>query len=169
MDVKDTPQAGRPAGAAPSHGGYYLERLLSRDEPLDPRVNALRREAADGLAADRGGWPNVSNAEALLIRNTADLALITGTIADYVFRREPINEQGEALPILRKMFVGYSNALRRHLEALGLDRRQPEPQSLAEYLRERDQALRATSGPQSDAAAAVAIEVPSDKGRNLGG
>jgi hypothetical protein len=154
----------RLPGRPPKHGARALERFLKQNRADGRSKLAIaRQDVANGLAEDRGGWPRLSNAEAILVRHAADLVLLTDTIAHYVLRSgTPFGPDGDLLPVLKRSFIGYSNCLRRALAELGLRAVASEPQSLAEYLRARESASRAQSGPQSDAAVEARVIDPGE-------
>jgi hypothetical protein len=104
----------------PKHGARQLERLL-KSNGLDRRTLTGRhhRELIDALAAERGGWGNLTVGERLLIERAASLALICRTIETYVFNAG-VMQGNELAPVLARGFATYSENLRRCLLALGL-------------------------------------------------
>jgi hypothetical protein len=149
-------------GPPPKHAGRMLERVLKQNK-LDMRTNTAKmlKIIGDDLAADRGGWQHCTAGERILIERCAAVTLLCSSIESFVFKGNgPVTPNGELLSVLRKGYIAHFAALTRALTALGLERRQAEPQSLAEYLRERDAALSAPQASQSDAAAAVQADIP---------
>jgi hypothetical protein len=109
--VKQVQKMGRKyppskAGRPPKHGVRALVRRI-KENSLDRRTKPYRllQEIANNLAADVGGWENLTERESLLVRNTAFLAVITNTIEDYALNKDPINKQGALEPILAKNLV----------------------------------------------------------------
>ncbi|MBX9574552.1 MAG: hypothetical protein K2X07_02820 [Caulobacteraceae bacterium] len=90
-------------------------RLRTLDD-LDKRTRAHRdtSELREALAADLGGWDAVSAMKAEVITAAALMgAMIRDRAASYL--------EGE--PVDLASFITLANAQRRHLEALGLERR----------------------------------------------
>lgn len=130
----------KPTGRPPKHGARTLARTM-RENALDKRTRAYRllQETANSLAEDAGGWGHLTNREKLLIRNLAAVSVITQTIENYAFSRDPIRK-GALLDVLSKNYIAYSNTLRLGLLALNLTPpKPPKDVSLPEYLAQQQQ------------------------------
>ena len=147
----------RPPGRPPKHHARWLARRL-KENGLDGRTGPakLLKLRADELADDAGGWPNMTNREAMLVRRTAALLLLCETIEHHVFTQEsPFTATGELLAVLSKSYIAYSNTVRLNLVALGLKPEQPGAlPTLQQYLAHRGasapDARNATQGVATD-------------------
>lgn len=144
---KHTNGGGRPPGRPPKHGARLLERVL-RENRLDKRTGVAKLLASieNDLAADRGGWPSTSAAEALLIRRAAFLALVCSSVENWLLRRPDLVVNGELLGPLKKGLATHQANLTRVLSALGIKSNTPKVPSLEEYLRQRGAASAAGTG-----------------------
>lgn len=127
----------KPPGRPAKHAGRALDRFIKQGK-LDGRGGAAKglKAYGDAIAADLGGWSNVSAMQAGVIREAARLAAICDTIGSWVLRQPSmIDGNGELLPVLAKSYATYSAALVRTLTALGLQRIDGPSQDLAAYLR----------------------------------
>lgn len=146
-------------GTPPKHGARALARHLAAGT-LDRRTWIAKEldGIADALAADRGGWSNVSAGERILIERVAAEVLFLRAIEGWAFRQESIVEElgvegPRLLAPLAKGYTSHLSAMTRALAALGLrpDKVDRLP-SLGEYLQQREQ----TNGNGHSAAQASA-------------
>jgi hypothetical protein len=136
MSQKKVPNKG---GRPPKHGARMLGRLL-RDNKIDQRLQVARllKIQRDLLVDDAGGLANISNRELLLIEKTATLAVIMSAMENWAFKEKPINPEGALLNVLAQNYIGYSNALRNNLTALGLKPTKPSSDiDLQDYLKQQ--------------------------------
>jgi len=113
---------------------------LLKQNAVDKRTQAykLLQQTANDLAQDAGGWSNLTEREALLIRSTAFIRVVTGTIEDFCLRKNPIDAQGSLQPVLSQ-YLSFANTLRLNLQSLGLRPQQTEKElSLESYLKSRE-------------------------------
>jgi hypothetical protein len=139
MPTKPAPLApgiGRP----PKHAGHLLSRVVRKNQ-LDRRtgVSRLLERVANDLAADRGGWANVSAAEEIAIRRAAFLTVLCSSIETWVLKQPAgVIVDGELLGPLKKGLATHQANLVRTLVALGF---RPEKAgklpTLDEYLTQR--------------------------------
>lgn len=127
------------AGRPPKHGARALAKHLAAGS-LDGRtwIAQALKSIRDDLARDRGGLEHCSAAERLLIDMTSAQVLIVNAMQNYILTRDPINDKGELLSVLRKGYATHAANLSRNLQALGLkaDKADKVP-SLASYLEQR--------------------------------
>ena len=146
-----------PPGRRAKHAGRAIARV-SRKNLWDRRTAIFRErcDIANGIVDHFfGGWEHVGALDRL-VWAAADVSIILDSISGYVARRGPITPAGELLPVLRKGFIAYQNALRLHLQALaelGRTRRDKVP-TLQEYLASRQTAA------QGDEHTGVKAEAP---------
>lgn len=158
------------AGRPPKDASRLLERVL-RENSLDQRTATAKalRALRDDLAADAGGWENVTSRERLLIERCAAQALIIGAIEAHVFNQPSvITADGALLPSLLNGYVTHVQSLSRMLQALGLrpDRAAKLP-DLATYLADRaanaqNTAQDAHTAVLNDFPRATAADTPDD-------
>lgn len=114
MPLDDAPKSRRSRAAAPAKpGGKARLRTLA---DLDKRTRAHRdtAELRENIAADLGGWPNVSAMASEIITSASLLgAIIRDRAAAYL--------AGDAMDLGE--FITLTNAQRRLLADLGLERR----------------------------------------------
>lgn len=149
------------AGAPPKHGARALARHLIAGT-LDQRTWVARalRDIRQELAADAGGYDQLTARERLLIDRCAAAALICSTIEAHVFGSgRLVDDAGELLPLLRKGYVSHVQSLSRMLQALGLrpDQAAKAP-SLEEYLAART--VEPAAAPQSAPLASASTPTP---------
>jgi hypothetical protein len=143
------------------HGARSLERHLHQGT-LDGRGRTARMlaELGDALAADRGGWSNVTAGERILIERCAAETLFLRAIEAWALQQpELVTSNGDGPRLIGPLMKGYTShlgALTRALTALGIrpDKVERLP-SLSEYLEARKQeaiTAEATASPdQPDA------------------
>jgi len=128
------PGIGRP----PKHAGRLLSRVLRRNQ-LDKRTRTakLLQRIADDLAADRGGWANVSATEEIAIRRAAFLAVLCASIEQWCLGQADVIVDGELLGPLKKGLATHQANLIRTLAALGFRPERTKLPTLNEYLSAR--------------------------------
>jgi hypothetical protein len=154
-----------PSGRQAKHAGRAIERVTQQNL-WDKRTTIYRARCDRANAYVEhffGGWVNVGALD-VLVWAAADVSIILDSISGYVARQGgPITASGELLPVLRKSFIAYQNALRLHLQALAeLAKSRPDrTPTLAEYLTQkaaeqapaRNDGASAQSQPEGDAPA----------------
>lgn len=119
--------------APPREAGKARLRTLN---DLDKRTRAHRdtSELRESIAADLGGWDALSAMQAEVITAAALMgAMIRDRAASYL--------EGQAVDL--PSFITLANAQRRHLEALGLERRARNvTPDLRDYLAKQGEAAR---------------------------
>lgn len=107
---------------------------------LDGRTRIAKALAAwrSDLVADLGGPEALSTQRALLVDLVVKQKLLVDSIDAWLLARSESLIDGEKalLPVVRER-QALADGLARYLAALGLERREPEPRSLAAYLAER--------------------------------
>lgn len=137
---------------AKKHGARALARHL-KNQSLDGRTRPAKMlaEIGDALAADRGGWGNVTAGERLLIEFIGTEAIFLRTVAAWAFRQpEIVVNDGDGprlLGPLQKGFTSHLSALTRALGVLGIhpDKVERLP-SLEAYLSARNGAATQANG-----------------------
>ncbi|MGH7788224.1 MAG: hypothetical protein ACRERC_15245 [Candidatus Binatia bacterium] len=160
MATERRTQGARAPGRQPKHAGRALARAFASLNKLDKRTGLVRdfHAAQDALAADRGGWDNVTNGERVAIEVAAAELIITRAIFAWAIQQQSIITEGEDGPRLlgplAKGFTSHTAQLVRTLAALGLrpDRADKAP-DLGSYLAARA-AAPAPPPPPPDATAA---------------
>lgn len=111
-------------------GGRGRTRLLTLQH-LDGRTNAVKqvREIMSDMEQDLGGPDNLSTAQRALIQRAAVLSTICEDMEVRWALGDPTFDTEQYLPV--------TNALRRLLESIGLQRRARTTPSLHEYLQQR--------------------------------
>jgi hypothetical protein len=128
----------RPPGRPPKHGARLLERVL-RENRLDRRTATAKLLARieNDLANDRGGWPSVSAAQALLIRRAGFLALVCSSVENWLLKQPALVVKGELLGPLKKGLATHQANLARVLAALGIEASASKVPTLEDYLSRR--------------------------------
>jgi len=124
-----------PPGRKPKHGSRALARAIEANK-LDRRTRPakLRQQAANLMAEDAGGWPNLNNREVALIWTTASVWVLLNLRLDALLAGEGNEDQGSL-----KWLVALLNSFRRNLEVLGLKPERVEDRipTLEQYLASR--------------------------------
>jgi hypothetical protein len=132
-------QARKPArrrtGRPFKHGGYSL---ILKDELIKehPRLKQYLQDSRDGLVRDIGGTEEgLSEPQRIMIDRIVSRLSICRLIEIYVekygaFSRDRLREEGifELEPALGQNYLAFSNSIDRALIALGLERKQIEPE-----------------------------------------
>lgn len=127
---QSTPPLSSLRSAISNGSALFVERFDQRSA----WARRLRDLISDHLS-DLGGNEAVSQAEKVLVRRAAMLALQ----AELMEQRFALNEGGEASAKQLETYQRVTNTLRRTLEALGLQRRQRDvTPTLSAYLRQRE-------------------------------
>lgn len=121
------------------HGAWSLKRALNTGR-LDMRSEAgqaVKRLRAQ-LVADLGGADTLSTQERLLVDRIVKKVLIVEALETYALRRKSLfKRNGELIGCLGRHYLAYSEALRRDLLAVGLQRRAKDVPNLSDYLNAR--------------------------------
>lgn len=128
-------KAENPQGGRLNHGAYsrhfrkrYMDGRTREGKRLNGVINALIR--------DLGGNKNVSTTQKLLLDNIRSKLIVLFQISKYIDRQPSIidNRTHELIPCLGRNFTGYSEALRRDLEALTKLSNKPKQPDLQDYI-----------------------------------
>jgi hypothetical protein len=129
MDTRNSTDARKHAELSASKLRSAITNGSVLLDDLDHR-SAWARRLRDLIAAhtsDLGGRDNISEAERVLIRRAAMLALQTEMMEKHF-----ASNGGEATPQQIETYQRVVNTLRRTLEALGLERRQKDVSDIAD-------------------------------------
>jgi hypothetical protein len=137
----------RRTGRPFKHGGYSL---ILKDEILKehPRLKAYLEDSRTGLVKDVAGTEEaLSEQQRIMIDRIVSRLSICRLIEVYIekygaFRRDRLHQDRvlELEPALGQNYLAFSNSIDRALIALGLERKQIEPElTIAEVIREFDQ------------------------------
>lgn len=122
-----------------THGAWTLKRALDTGR-LDMRSEAGQaiKRLRTQLETDLGGADNLSTQELLIVDRIVKKALIIEALENYALTRKSIfKRNGELIGALGRHYLSYSEALRRDLLALGLQRRAKDVPNLSDYLSAR--------------------------------
>lgn len=122
-----------------THGAWSLKRALNTGR-LDMRSEAGQaiKRLQTRLETDLGGADNLSTQERLIVDRIVKKALIVEALESYALSRRTIfKRNGELIGCLGRHYLSYTEALRRDLQALGLQRRAKDVPNLQDYLQAR--------------------------------
>jgi hypothetical protein len=126
MDKKmktTTKRKGRPDQDRRDRHGRYLPTHGARAGVKLPEVSAALSKWREALIADLGGIENISAQQMMIIENAIDIKGILLSMISYIRRKSYVCSKGKLNPILAGNFLTYADSLRRHLCALGLERK----------------------------------------------
>jgi len=109
------------------------------------RLQRYLREIEVDLIRDLGSEENLTTAQEVLVKTTVQAygcLLLAGAYTQrYSILRPDQARKGilELQPVLGKQFIAFLNTVRQNLLALGLDRKEREPLSLEDVIREHDE------------------------------
>jgi|GEM_PF-6891608 len=157
------------------HGGYALLRRVSEGR-LDGRTRAAWaiRRMRDSLAKDLGAgtYDGLSMQQRLLVDQAALMALVCGVIAESSLAAGIITKSGKLVGGLGVSYLAWANAMRRHLETLGLERQAKKVLDVGAHLAQqlRDKAQDAAQEPDdTEAPTAERSGAPGADSVSLGG
>lgn len=139
-------------GKPNTHGAWTLKRALDLGK-LDGRSEAGQaiKRLRMQLEADLGGADTLSTQERLLVDRIVKKALIIEALESYSLSRKSIfKRNGELIGALGRHYLSYTEALRRDLLAVGLQRRTRDVPSLTDYLSARAAANDTEPAPYHD-------------------
>lgn len=122
-----------------THGAWTLKRALDTGR-LDMRSEAGQaiKRLRMQLETDLGGVDTLSTQERLLVDRIVKKALIIEALETYALGRKSIfKRNGELIGALGRHYLSYTEALRRDLLAVGLQRRAKNVPNLQDYLQAR--------------------------------
>jgi hypothetical protein len=132
-------KSGAPKGNknAVKHGGYaMLSALQSRKIDGRSEIGVQLRKLRQAIEADLGGVENISTAQrALLDRALFKMLICEGVERWALSQPKLIKRDGTIPPVLGRVYLGWSEALRRDLQIVGLQRRAKDAGSLDALLR----------------------------------
>jgi hypothetical protein len=109
------------------------------------RLQRYLREIEADLIRDLGGNENLTTAQEVLVKTTVQaygcLLLAGAYTQKYSILRPDQARKGilELQPVLSHQFIAFLNCVRQNLIALGLDRKEREPLTLEDVIREHDE------------------------------
>jgi len=118
-----TERKGRPDQDRRNRLGRYLPTHGARAGVRLPEVSAALSKWREALIVDLGGEENISAQQMMVIENAIDIKGILLSMISYIRRKSYVCSKGKLNPILAGNFLTYADSLRRHLCALGLERR----------------------------------------------
>lgn len=136
----------------PTHGAWSLKRALNTGR-LDMRSEAGQaiKRLQIRLETDLGGADNLSTQERLIVDRVVKKALIIEALESYALSRKSIfKRNGELIGCLGRHYLSYTEALRRDLQAIGLQRRAKDVPNLSDYLSARAAANGTEPEPDQD-------------------
>jgi len=118
-------QKENPAGGRLSHGATS-KTIRKRYSDRRTREGRALAEILDGLVDDLGGPAALSTGHQVILSSIKSKLIIVMQIGKYTDKAESIiDSEGNLLPALRNSYLGYTESLRRDLEALfGIKRKQ---------------------------------------------
>lgn len=136
----------------PTHGAWGLKRAINTGR-LDMRSEAGQaiKRLQTRLETDLGGTDNLSTQERLIVDRIIRKALIIEALETYALSRKSIfKRNGELIGCLGRHYLSYTEALRRDLLAVGLQRRTKDVPNLSDYLSARAAANETEPEPYHD-------------------
>lgn len=122
-----------------THGAWSLKRAINTGR-LDMRSEAGQaiKRLQTRLETDLGGTDNLSTQERLIVDRIVKKVLIVEALETYALSRKSIfKRNGELIGCLGRHYLSYTEALRRDLLAVGLQRRAKDVPNLQAYLEAR--------------------------------
>lgn len=120
------------------HGGHALLAAL-KHQKIDGRseVGVQLRKLRTAIERDLGGVENLSAAQRAILDRALFKILICESVERWVFSQPKLIKRGGTLPpVLGRVYLGWTEALRRDLLALGLQRHAKHANSLEALLHE---------------------------------
>ena len=106
-----------PEGNQLKHGAYS-GTIRKRYSDLRTTEGRQLKQMMDELVDDLGGPEAISAKQKLILQNVRSKMIVLLQIGKYIDEQETLIKDGRLLPILRESYSGYTETLRRDIQAL---------------------------------------------------